>query len=147
MNVVNEPYDDFFEYLGPDNVLILPITGYVKKSTGELSVVDPITKEAFERFPFLAKRWGYLVSIGVPYPTYRAKDMIFLGLPTKEHYAAKDDTNYVEGSLVYVADLAFEMSDKLFYLCPLGDDLAATLKYLEGVNNVVVLNYEGTNSD
>lgn len=146
MNVVVDPYESIFEYLGPVNVIVLPITTYVKKSTGELSVVEPVTKEAFERFPFLSKRWGYLMDIGVTYPTYRSSDMILLGVPTKDHYAAKDNEIFIEGSLIYIADLAFQMSDKLFYLEPLGD-LETTIRLLDGVNNAVILDYERTVND
>lgn len=146
MNIIKDPYDDFWEYLGPENVLVIPTTLYVKKSNNELTVVHPIAKDAFKKFPVLPRRWGYLVSIGVSYPTYRSSEAILLGLPTKEHYAGKDDDVLVESSLVYLADLAEKMPNELFYLEPLSS-MELTTKYLGATKNIVVLDYSEKDSE
>jgi len=139
MNIVREPYEDFWEYLGPENVIVLPITLHTKKN-GELSVVNPRSKEAFEKFPTLKKRWGYYNKIGISYPTYRSSEMIFLGLPTRETYNKKDDEILIQSSLLYLADLAEEMKNEIFYLEAFYDE-EKIISFLGDVKNIVLLDY------
>ena len=140
MNIITDPYESFWDYEGPKNVLVVPTTLYVKKTTEELTVVNELSKEAFKKYPALKKRWGYLVSIGVSYPTYRSSETILLGLPTREHYASNDDEIMIDSSLVYLADLAESMPEELFYITDFwGKD--KTVDFLGATKNIVFLDY------
>ena len=145
MNIIKDPYEDFWEYLGPENVVVLQTTLHTKRN-GELSVVHPRTKEAFNKFPHLKQRWGYYNSIGISYPTYRSSDMILLGLPTREKYNTSESEMLIQSSLVYLADLADEMPNELFYLEPLGS-IDMTVDFLGASKNIVLLDYEGNTND
>jgi len=132
------PDDSFFSYAQYDNVLVLPITGFVRKDGG-LVFVDEHAKEAAEEHPQLARMMGWLVKQDVPTPYYRKGDINFLGLRTREHYAGKDDAQLIEESLWYLNGEAIEKPGMVFYLYPLNEDLELHRKILGQLPNVVLL--------
>jgi hypothetical protein len=104
-----------FEYEGKDNVIILPITQFVRKD-GNLAVLSSVTKDVFEKYPILPKKWGYMISQGVPYPSYTISSSAFIGIPNKKHYASALDEELINSGIWYVLEEAMLKQEKIFYL-------------------------------
>ena len=139
MNIIKEPYDNFWDYLGPENIIVLPITLFVNKN-GKLSVSNNKTKEAFIKFKNLAKRWGYLINNKIFYPTYRTSEVFLLGLPVSYDSRKKQDKYLTQGSLLYLAELADSMPNELFYL-ECFTNKKTIVSTLADTKNIVLLEY------
>ena len=125
-------------YAGPENILVVPITSFVKQS-GEVSLVDAEARAIEEAYPAMTQVMGTLLNEGVPFPMYRNDNLNVLGVPDRTHYAAKVDENLVVEGLAAISRSAEEYKDFLIYTFPLGGDEKLTREMLEHHLNVVLL--------
>lgn len=129
--------EPFWEYAGKDNFLVLPITSHIRKDGG-VTFVDPIAKEAAEKYPDLQKRWGYFLSHGVAVPLYRSKTVNLAGIPIRNHYASKVDSEMVETGLYLLQETAMANPTYLFYLQPLSEDIELHARILD-LDRIILL--------
>lgn len=139
--IIAVPDEPIWEYEREDNVIVIPITKFVRKDGGVV-FVEELAKSAGERYPTLANRWGWLLNNGVSNPVFRQANTNLLGLPDRKHYASKPDAELVEGSLWYLSEQAMENPKFVYYLVgPLGGEefMDAHKEILDEATNVVLL--------
>jgi hypothetical protein len=111
--------EPLWNYADKENFFVVPTTTYIRKD-GVLALVSPVAKDALSKFPQLAKRWGYMMSMGV-IPTYRSGAVNLIGLADRAHYASKPDKDTIEASLYALNERADNSPGFIFYLYePLG---------------------------
>lgn len=135
------------EYEGEGNVIILPITQFVRKD-GNLAVTSENTKLFIEKYPSLPKKWGYMVSNGVPYPSFGTSGTGLMGIANKPHYASAYRWELYEEGMWYVAEQALMNPNTIFYI-PEEDFIdASKLKSIfENLENVVYLRKGEVNNE
>jgi hypothetical protein len=107
--------NNIFEYEGETNYVILPITQFVRKD-GNLAIVSEVSKVFFEKYPNLSKKWGYMISQEIPYPSFTTKTTNLLGVPNKTHYASAVNEEIFEEGMWYVKEESLLKSNFIFYL-------------------------------
>lgn len=113
--VIGYPDKDIWEYAHRDNFIVIPVTGFVRKDGG-IAAIHPVTKEAYELYPMLPKKLGYLFANGVTAPTHRTKNVNLIALKDREHYASKSIESVVSESLMILNEVSSENRDYIFYL-------------------------------
>lgn len=111
--------DSVFEYEGKDNIIMLPITGFVKKD-GTLAVTSEVTKTFFQKYPSLPKKWGYMISNNVIYPSFLSSNTNLIAITEKLHYAASSDLNSIKSGYWYIKEMSLSKPDYVFYFFPMG---------------------------
>ncbi len=107
--------NNIFEYEGENNVVLLPITRFVRKD-GNLAVTSSITKSFMEKYPNLPKKWGYMVKADIPFPSYKTSTTNLLGLANRNHYASAISEEEFESGLWYVKEESLIKPEYVFYL-------------------------------
>lgn len=133
-------------YAGPENLLVIPITSFLKKD-GSVTLIDEEAKLLAEKYPDLPEVFGALMSQGVPAPVYRREDVNVLGIIDREHYASGVSEELVAEGLVQIADSAQDYRNFLVYLFPFGGDEETTRDMLDDCKNVILLLKEEHNND
>lgn len=113
--------EDIFSYEGPKNVIVLPITGFVRKD-GNLVATNTITKKFFEKYHSLAKKWGYMINNDVIYPSFVSSETNLLGIVEKPHYAGAYRPEAIFNGFWYVKELALIRPDHIYYIIHMGSD-------------------------
>jgi hypothetical protein len=113
--IIAEIENNIFEYEGEGNIIILPITQFVRKD-GHLAIISDNTKLFFEKYPHLSKKWGYMISNEIPYPSYITNTTNLIGLPNKNHYASAINWELFEEGLWYVKEESLLKPGFIFYL-------------------------------
>lgn len=137
--IIADLENSVFDYEGRDNVIILPITKFVRKD-GNLAVVSEITKSVFEKYPILPKKWGYMISQNVPYPSYKTNSSYFIGIPNKKHYASAFDEELFKNGIWYLFEDAMVKQENVYYI--IEDDFieASSLsEVFKNLDNIVFL--------
>jgi hypothetical protein len=135
-----EENETIWDYQGRDNFIVIPITGFVRKDKA-LTFIHPVAKQAEEKFPKLAAKWGYLVSSGIYAPIHRTKYLNLLGLKDRQHYAAAPDESTISASLMFLNELSWDNPRYVFYLDGFlgGDEFIELHKRYLTSDKVVVL--------
>lgn len=113
--ITTEIENNIFEYEGENNVILLPITRFVRKD-GNLAIVSPITKLFAEKYPNLTKKWGYIINQEIPFPSYVTSVTQLIGVPNKNHYASAVDLQEFENGLWYIKEECLLKPNIIFYL-------------------------------
>jgi hypothetical protein len=113
--VIAKLENNIFEYEGENNIVLLPITRFVRKD-GNLAVTSPITKLFMEKYPNLSKKWGYMIKSEIPFPAYKTSTTNLLGLANRNHYASAISLEEFEAGLWYVKEESLLKPDFIFYL-------------------------------
>lgn len=143
--IIADKENSIFDYEGEKNTIILPITQYVRKD-GNIVAKNRITKLFFDKYPTLSKKWGYMVSQMVDYPTYSTAHTSLLGLPSKNHYASASDEELIEAGLWYLKEQALIKNDYVFYIEENEEFPKEKLvKFFEDLDNIVMLRKEQNN--
>lgn len=132
-----------FDYESEKNSIILPITNFVRKD-GNLAVVSEVSKMFFEKYPQLSKKWGYMVSNNVPYPSYSTKNTNLIGIPNKNHYASALNHEMFNEGLWYIKEESLVKNEIIFYL--IQEDfmnIDSIKEIFNESNNVVLLREKG----
>lgn len=127
------------DYLETHNVVVLPITKFVRKD-GFLATKNDQVKSVFSRYKNMPKKWGYLLSNGVEYPYLFLESGAFLGLPDREHYASAFNSELWEASMLYLLDEAVSKPYLAYYLsgvCERGEEIAKSVH--KETHNVILL--------
>lgn len=134
--------NSIFDYEAAKNVIVLPITRYVRKD-GNLVVKNELTKHFFEKYPNLSKKWGYMISQSVEYPTYETQKTSLLGLPDRSHYASSLNEEILTASLWYLKEQALIKFDCVFYVTE-DNDLSKDIlmEFFQEVDNIVMFRKE-----
>lgn len=130
--------EPLINYSGPENLLVIPITSFVKKD-GTVAIVDPQARLVAEAHPELPLVFGSLLSQGIPTPVFRNRDVNIMGVVDREHYASSISPELVVEGLMSVARSADDYRDFLVYLFPFGGDEALSRELLQDNINVVLL--------
>lgn len=141
ISVVREK--DIFSYEGEKNVIVLPITSFVRKD-GHLAVTNNVTKMFFDKYVNLSKKWGYMIENNVIYPSFTSSKTNLIGVVEKRHYASSVDEESIESSFWYIRENALLKSDYIFYLIPIGKESEEkrAKEVLNNLDNVVFLKEE-----
>jgi hypothetical protein len=113
--ITAEIENNIFEYEGENNFIVLPITRFVRKD-GNLAAISDVTKLFFERYINLSKKWGYMVSQEIPYPSYSTKSTNLIGIPNKNHYASALNNKMFEDGLWYIREESLLKTNFVFYI-------------------------------
>lgn len=125
-------------YAGDENLLIIPITLFVRKD-GNVALIDEDAKLVAEAYPDMTRYFGYMVEQGVIYPVFRQKGINVMGVPDRTHYASSPDQDLIAGAMPMIAQAAHEYADMLLYLFPFGGDEDANRDMFADVKNLVLL--------
>lgn len=125
-------------YSGSENLLVIPITSFLKKD-GSVTLVDEDAKLLAEKYPDLPAVLGALLAQGVPTPVYRREDINILGVIDREHYASSVSQELVAEGLFQIADSAEDYGNFLVYLFPFGGMEELTKEMLGDCKNVILL--------
>ena len=107
--------DNIFDYEGENNVIVLPITRFIRKD-GNLVVISDVARLFFEKYTNLSKKWGYMISQEIPYPSYATKSTNLVGIPNKGHYASAINNEMFENGLWYIREESLLKPDLVFYI-------------------------------
>lgn len=131
--------ETIWDYEGRENFIVVPITGFLRKDNA-VAMVHPIAKEAEDRYPKLANKWGWLTVNGA-IPTHRTKKVNLIGLKDRKHYASNPDDETVTESLLFLNELSLDNPDYVFYLDGYlgGEKLAELNKQLLTSDRIVIL--------
>lgn len=113
--IITKIENNIFEYEGEYNSIILPITQFVRKD-GNLAIVSDVTKLFFEKYTQLPKKWGYMISNEIPYPSYTTSKTNLIGIPNKKHYASAIDYKIFEEGLWYIKEESLIKTNFVFYI-------------------------------
>jgi hypothetical protein len=113
--IITNVENNLFEYEGEYNFITLPITQFVRKD-GNLAIVSPTTKLFFEKYPQLPKKWGYMISNDVIYPSYTNSKTNLLGIPNKKHYASAVSEEIFKEGLWYIKEESLLKTNFVFYI-------------------------------
>jgi hypothetical protein len=127
---------DLISYEGQKNVIVLPITKFVRKDGG-VAIVDDTSKIFLNKYPSLSKKWGYMVSMGIPFPSYSTNKTNLVGIPDRDHYASAFNESLLMFGLWYIREQAISKTDKIFYTFSWPMDLLKTT--FEDIDNIVYL--------
>lgn len=136
--------EPLINYRGPENLLVIPITTFLKKD-GRVTLVDSDAREIAEAYPDLPTVFGTLISLGVPCPVYRNEDINVLGVPDREHYASSVSEEMVAEGLMHIRNSSEDYRNFLVYLFPFGGNRELTEEMLEDRTNVILLIKEEEN--
>lgn len=143
--IIADKENSIFDYEGEKNTIVLPITRYVRKD-GNLVAKNETTKQFFDKYSALPKKWGYMISQMVEYPTYSTSNTSLLGVPNRNHYASAPDEDIIQSSLWYLKEQALIKSDHVFYIEENNEfSKEALINFFEEVDNIVMLRKEQNN--
>lgn len=130
--------EPLINYAGDDNLLVVPITGFVRKD-GHVALVDEDAKLISEKYPEMTKYFGYMVQNDITAPVFRREGINVLGIVDRGHYASALDVDLVSEGIMRIADAADEYQDMLVYLFPFGGDEDTNKEMFAESKNVVLL--------
>lgn len=143
--IIANKENSIFDYEGEQNVIVLPITNYVRKD-GNLVVKNELTKQFFEKYSNLSKKWGYMISQGVEYPSYSTSTTQLLGISDRKHYASSFDEEKLISGLWYIKEQALLNPNLVFYIEEQQEiDKNILQEIFEFSDNIVMLRKEHEN--
>lgn len=110
-----------FDYQGENNVIILPITGFVRMD-GKLAARNSITKEFFDTYPSLSKKWAYMIQNNVLYPSFSSYGTELIGIVERLHYASSIDKSSILDGFWYIKELSLQKPNHIFYFVEIGGE-------------------------
>jgi hypothetical protein len=135
---------DITSYEDKNNVIILPITKFVRKDGG-IALVDEVSKIFLSKYPSLSKKWGYMTSMGIPFPSYSTNKTNLVGISDREHYASAFNESLLMFGLWYIREQSLSKPDKVFYMFRWPIDLLK--KTFDGIDNIVYLKREEVSNE
>lgn len=113
--IIANAENNITEYAGENNVIVFPITNYVRKD-GNIVLKNDIGKKLVSFYPTLKKKIGYMINNGVKYPSISSESINLLGIPERNHYASAIDKDLLLSGFWYVKEQAFLNPNKVFYV-------------------------------
>lgn len=138
--IVAEIEGSVFDYEDEKNIMVLPITAFIRKD-GKVASSNNITKEFFNKYPSLSKKWAYMLENNVIYPTFVSSKSELIGIVEKLHYAASPDEESILNGLWYIKELSLRKPDYLFYIIEMGGEAQSYMfkDVFKDSDNVVLL--------
>lgn len=128
-------------YKGDENLLVVPITAFVRKD-GNVALVDEEAKVLAAEYPDMTRYFGQMLGLDVPYPVFRRKDINVMGVVDRTHYASAPDEDLITAGFSAILEACEEYSNMLVYLFPFGGDKERNEEVFADAKNVVLLEKE-----